>query len=67
MKVTENNCEALKNSDLPIFIWGGAKGAKMVLEYLESKDITVTALAVDDQYGSDINPKLPINYTHNLV
>lgn len=55
MKVTENNCEALKNSDLPIFIWGGAKGAKMVLEYLESKDITVTALAVDDQYGSGIN------------
>lgn len=25
MKVTENNCEALKNSDLPIFIWGGGQ------------------------------------------
>lgn len=25
MKVTENNCEALKNSDLPIFIWGGKR------------------------------------------
>lgn len=28
MKVTENNCEALKNSDLPIFIWGGGKRSK---------------------------------------
>lgn len=28
MKVTENNCEALKNSDLPIFIWGGQKEQK---------------------------------------
>lgn len=55
MKVTERNCEILKKSNLPTFIWGGAKGANMVLEYLESKGITVTALVIDDQYSSDIN------------
>lgn len=55
MKITERNCEKLRKSDLPIFIWGGAKGAEMVLEYLECKNIKVTALVIDDQYSADTN------------